>query len=106
MGLPNNTFNGVLYCRVCLHGRGELIYYASCQSHCAVCQSELLPLDFSQRTPDVPSIESVLADPSASHWLCRALRGSLARDPVDAANDAEMLAKVLDERCRAILSGG
>ena len=29
---------------------------------------------------------------------------ALARDPVDAANDAEVLARLLDKRCRKILS--
>jgi hypothetical protein len=95
--------DGILYCQNCLHGRGELIYYAPCQASCAVCQSGLLAVDFAPRAPDAPTIDAMLADPSASHWLCRALRGALARDPVDAANDAEVLARLLAARCRQIL---
>jgi len=36
-------------------------------------------------------VEQVLSDPAASFWLKDALRSALARDPVDAANDAEVL---------------
>ncbi len=53
---------------------------------------------------DLPSIEEVLHDPAASLWLRTALRAALVRDPVDAANDAEVLARLLDRRCRSILS--
>jgi hypothetical protein len=52
---------------------------------------------------ELPTIEEVLRDPSASFWLKAALRSALARDPVDAANDAEILARLLDRRCRSIL---
>ena len=55
---------------------------------------------------DLPEIEEVLADPAASFWLRAALRSALAPDPVDAANDAEMLARLLDRRCRSILKAG
>ena len=54
-----------------------------------------LPNDFQQ-------IEEVLNDPAASFWLKAALRSALSRDPVDAANDAEVLARLLDARCRSI----
>lgn len=43
-------------------------------------------------------IASTLDDPAASDWLRDALRTAMARDPVDAANDAEVLARLLDER--------
>ena len=43
----------------------------------------------------VPSIETLLADPSTSRWLRNGLRAALDRDPVDVANDAEILARVL-----------
>lgn len=43
-------------------------------------------------------IARTLDDPSASDWLRDALRSAMVRDPVDAANDAEMLARLLDER--------
>ena len=52
---------------------------------------------------ELPTIEEVLRDPSASFWLKGALRSALGRDPVDAANDAEVLARLLDRRCRSML---
>jgi hypothetical protein len=52
---------------------------------------------------ELPTIEEVLRDPSASFWLKAALRSALARNPVDAANDAEVLALLLDRRCRSML---
>lgn len=54
--------------------------------------------------PELPRIEEVFRDPSASFWLKDALRSALARDPVDSANDAEVLARLLDRRCRQILN--
>jgi hypothetical protein len=48
---------------------------------------------------DLPSIDEVLADPAASFWLKTALRSALCRDPVDAAHDSEILARLLEERC-------
>ena len=54
---------------------------------------------------DLPSIDEVLADPAASSWLKTALRSALCRDPVDAAQDSEILARLLEERCDKILSG-
>src|SRR6185437_13642196 len=58
--------------------------------------------DFQQHE-DLPSIEQILADPAASDWLKAALHSALSRDPVDAANDAEVLARVLDRWCRQML---
>jgi hypothetical protein len=52
---------------------------------------------------DDPEVRAVLADPAASHWLKNALRSAMARDPVDAANDADVLARLLDLRARKIL---
>lgn len=52
---------------------------------------------------ELPTIEEILRDPSASFWLKAVLRSALARDPVDAANDAEVLALLLDRRCRSML---
>lgn len=44
-------------------------------------------------------IQAILeADPSASQWLKSSLRSALQRDPVDAANDAELLALILAKR--------
>jgi hypothetical protein len=51
-------------------------------------------------------VEQVLSDPAASFWLKDTLRSALDRDPVDAANDAEALFRLLDERCHKILSQG
>jgi hypothetical protein len=52
---------------------------------------------------EVPTVEELLRDPSTSFWLRNALTSALLRDPVDAANDAEILARVLDSRCCSIL---
>jgi hypothetical protein len=55
---------------------------------------------------DQPAIEEVLLDPAASFWLKAALRSALSRDPVDAAHDSEILAQLLERRCREILAAG
>ncbi len=47
--------------------------------------------------------QDILSDPAASDWLKGALQGALARDPVDALNDALALAGILEERLREIL---
>lgn len=47
-------------------------------------------------------IEQVLKDPAASTWLKNALRSAVSRDPVDAANDAEVLYRLLDQRCQSL----
>jgi hypothetical protein len=52
---------------------------------------------------DLPEIEEVLADPAASFWLKAALRSALSRDPVDSAHDSEILARLLERRCRELL---
>lgn len=58
-----------------------------------------------QHNPDdVPSIEELLVDPGTSLWFKVALRSALCRDPVDAAHDSAVLARVLARRCDAILS--
>ncbi len=56
------------------------------------------------RAGDLPGIDEVLADPAASYWLKTALCSALNRDPVDAAHDSEILARLLQERCDQILS--
>jgi len=93
----------VRYCPRCLHQSGEFIYYALRQTSCAVCRCAVL-LPVVEPDPCLPSIERVLSDPAASFWLKAAIRLSLERDPVDAANDADMLAKLLDSRCRKLLA--
>lgn len=55
-----------------------------------------------QPTSDLEG-EEILDDPSASDWLKGALRSALERDPVDALNDALVLAATLEERLRAAL---
>lgn len=57
------------------------------------------------RADDLPPIDEVLSDPAASFWLKTALRSALCRDPIDAAHDSEILARLLGERCDRILSG-
>jgi enoyl-CoA hydratase/carnithine racemase len=54
----------------------------------------------------IPSCEAILNDPAASSWLKLALVSALERDPVDAANDAEVLAAVLRKHCDAALFAG
>jgi hypothetical protein len=51
----------------------------------------------------ISQVEQVLKDPAASEWLKRALREALVRDPVDAANDAELLFSVMKKRCDSVL---
>ena len=46
---------------------------------------------------------AILNDSAASDWLKSALSGALTRDPVDAANDAEIVAQVLRWRAEAAL---
>jgi hypothetical protein len=52
---------------------------------------------------DLPTIDEILGDPAASFWIKAALCSALSRDPVDAANDADLLAQVLELQCRSIL---
>lgn len=42
--------------------------------------------------------DEILRDPGSSEWLRNALRAALACDPVDVANDAQHLARVLLDR--------
>jgi hypothetical protein len=53
---------------------------------------------------DLPSVAEVLSDPAAPLWLTTTLRSALLRDPVDAANDCEFLARLLARRCEQLLS--
>jgi len=57
------------------------------------------PVDFSEP----PSIDEVLLDTAASLWLKSAILSALSRDPVDAANDSEILARLLELRCDRLL---
>ena len=49
------------------------------------------------------AISEALADPAASLWLKSALRDALRRDPVDALNDALLLAALLDSHLREVM---
>lgn len=44
------------------------------------------------------TVEQLLASSSTSDWLKRALQSATLRDPVDAANDAALMASVLQSR--------
>jgi hypothetical protein len=48
------------------------------------------------------TIEEALLDNAASSWFRNALRSALDRDPVDAANDAAVLYRLLDRRAHEI----
>jgi hypothetical protein len=50
--------------------------------------------------PQGPTAAEVLDDAAASRWLKNALREALLRDPLDALNDALVLAAVLEARLR------
>jgi len=47
--------------------------------------------------------QPVLDDPAASFWLKRAITEAVRRDPADAANDAEFLAKLLSKRFDVVM---
>lgn len=47
----------------------------------------------------------ILSDPSASYWLKDALRAALARDIVDALNDAEALALAVTDHYKTVTGG-
>lgn len=51
----------------------------------------------------VTVVTEVLTDPASSNWLRQSLEKALERDPVDALNDALVLASVLDAQLRATL---
>lgn len=53
--------------------------------------------------PTDDEIKRMAQDPSISFWLRDALLSALSRDPVDAANDAGLLAMVLDKRAATLL---
>ena len=57
----------------------------------------------SARAAASPTAQDVLADQAASVWLRSALQSALERDPVDALNDALVLAAALDGHLRAEL---
>jgi hypothetical protein len=54
----------------------------------------------------LPNSQAILADPQASDWLKAALESAAARDPIEALNDALVLAATLEERLRCELDLG
>ncbi len=52
------------------------------------------------------TLQEVMDDPTASHWLKWAISTAVTRDPVDAVNDAEWLAEWLRGRLEEIQEGG
>jgi hypothetical protein len=50
--------------------------------------------------------DAILADPETSAWLKSALQSAANRDPIDALNDALVLAATLEERLRRELDLG
>jgi hypothetical protein len=48
----------------------------------------------------------VTEDPAASYWLKNSLIEAINRDPVDAAQDAEVLARILKLRAAAAIEKG
>jgi hypothetical protein len=50
----------------------------------------------------VPAVAEILTDRAASKWLKESLEKALARDPVDALNDALLLASLLEAQLRAV----
>jgi hypothetical protein len=52
---------------------------------------------------ELPSVEAVIEDPASSYWLKASVQSAIARDPVDALNDAIVLAALLDRRLRDVM---
>ena len=50
--------------------------------------------------------DAILADPETSAWLKSALESAANRDPIEALNDALVLAATLEERLRRELDLG
>lgn len=72
---------------------------------CIGCHHLHLLLDpESAEAQGLPTVEQILSDPATSQWLKQALSSALERDLVDAANDAELLAKMLDFRSKTALT--
>ena len=57
-----------------------------------------------EKRDTIPTIRTIMEDPSASDWLRRTTREALRRDPVDAASEIGILAKVLDKRAGHVLA--
>jgi hypothetical protein len=51
-------------------------------------------------TSPLSYFHAILTDPQASEWLKTALKSATERNPIDALNDALVLAATLEERLR------
>ena len=58
-------------------------------------------ISFSELT--LEDIRELLQDPATSYWLKQSHAGLLARDPVDALNDAHFLYQAMQVRFAALL---
>ena len=54
--------------------------------------------------PSDEELKTMATDPALSFWFKNALTEALKRDPVDAANDAGLLAIVLDKRAAEMIA--
>jgi hypothetical protein len=54
------------------------------------------------KTTGPASVQRILTDPTSSDWIKSALHAALQRDPVNALNDALLLAGILEERLRLL----
>jgi hypothetical protein len=54
-------------------------------------------------TSPLPNSHAILEDPKASDWLKAALMSAATRDPIEALNDALVLAATLEGRLRSEL---
>lgn len=61
---------------------------------------------FADAEPIGNVVRDIVDDPATSEWLRLALTDAMARDPVDAANDAETLLSVLTMRAELLLRTG
>jgi hypothetical protein len=52
----------------------------------------------------MPRPDDLLNDPASSRWVIEALRTALQRDPIDAANDAELVAAALAAHAADLLA--
>ena len=53
-----------------------------------------------------PTVDSILADPATPYWVSDVARVALEKDPVDASNCFDVLAKAFSDRCWEILNAG
>lgn len=55
-----------------------------------------------REAPPIPAVAEILTDRTTSSWLRESLERALTRDPVDALNDALLLASVLEAQLRSV----